>query len=237
MVALTTLNINLKNSNIMNYYKKFCANVFVAACNAKHEKGEIIILTTKYGQEHECEVHNFLGYQGTKEEPKFLYSITRVDGFNSQERAKNKADKLQGYAQNAHKRSSQAFKSSDVSESATGIPFGQPILIGHHSERKHRRTIEKANRAMDKSIEESQKADEYESRADYWSKKSKDINLSLPESLEYYKFKLDKAEKKHLFYKENPEKREHSFSLTYAKKEVNLNKKNLDIAVKLWGNS
>ncbi|HAO14890.1 MAG TPA: hypothetical protein DDE71_04930, partial [Tenacibaculum sp.] len=51
-------------------------------------------------------------------------------------------------------------KRSDLSESATGIPFGQPILVGHHSEKRHRRTIEKAHRAMDKCLEESKKAEE-----------------------------------------------------------------------------
>ena len=39
---------------------------------------------------------------------------------------------------------------------------------------------------------------------------------------------------KHEFYKQNPGKREHSFSLTYAKKAVNEAEKNLEIAKKLW---
>ena len=34
--------------------------------------------------------------------------------------------------------------------------------------------------------------------------------------------------------KENADKREHSFSLTYAKKAVNEAEKNLEIAKKLW---
>jgi hypothetical protein len=32
------------------------------------------------------------------------------------------------------------------------IPFGQPILVGHHSERGHRRTLERSARAMDRSV-------------------------------------------------------------------------------------
>ena len=35
--------------------------------------------------------------------------------------------------------------------------------------------------------------------------------------------------------KKNPEKRSHSYSLTYANKSVKETKKNLDLAVKLWG--
>ena len=215
----------------MNTYKKYCPNVFVANCDEQHQKDETIILTTKYGQEHECIVFNFLGKTN---EGKYLYSIIRADGFNAQERAQRKAEKLNGYASNAEKRSNEAYKKADMSESATGIPFGQPILVGHHSERRHRKTIERAWNAMDKSIEESKKAEEYQRRAEYWEAKAKDINLSMPESLEYYEHKLEQAKEKHQFYKDNPEAREHSFSLTYANKEVKETEKKLSIARKLW---
>jgi hypothetical protein len=45
----------------MNTYTKFCPNVFVAKCVEKHEKGDVIEMTTKYGQTHEVEVYNHLG--------------------------------------------------------------------------------------------------------------------------------------------------------------------------------
>ena len=32
----------------------------------KHEKGDTIIVKTKYVKENECIVHNFVGYTGTK---------------------------------------------------------------------------------------------------------------------------------------------------------------------------
>lgn len=215
----------------MNTYKKYCPNVFVANCDEQHQKDETIILTTKYGQEHECIVFNFLGKTN---EGKYLYSIIRADGFNAQERAKAKAEKLQRYAGNAEKRSNEYWKKSDTSEDATGIPFGQPILVGHHSEAGHRRIIEKAWKSMDKSIEEGRRAEQYESRAEYWQSRANTINLSMPESLEYFEFKLEEARKLHQFYKDNPEAREHSFSLTYAKKAVNESEKNLSLALKLW---
>lgn len=40
----------------MNTYLKYCPNVFVAKCEEQHEKGEEIILTTKYGKENICVV-------------------------------------------------------------------------------------------------------------------------------------------------------------------------------------
>lgn len=216
----------------MNTYKKYCPNVFVAQCEEQHEKGSEIVLTTKYGKEHECIAHNYLG---KTKDGLFLYSITRSDGFNAQERAKNKADRLNEYANSAEKRSDEAFKQSDLSEDATGIPFGQPILVGHHSERRHRKVIERAENAMRKSIAESEKAEEYRRRAEYWENKSSTINLSMPESLGYFEFKLEEAKRKHQYLKDNPDKRAHSMSLQYANKDVREVEKNLQLAVKLWG--
>ena len=42
---------------------------------------------------------------------------------------------------------------------------GQPILVGHHSEKRHRRLIEKANNDIKKSIELSDKSQYYEDKA------------------------------------------------------------------------
>lgn len=46
------------------------------------------------------------------------------------------------------------------------IPFGQPILVGHHSERGHRSAIAKIDTNMRKSIEHSDTADYYDNKAD-----------------------------------------------------------------------
>ena len=38
------------------------------------------------------------------------------------------------------------------------IPPGQPILVGHHSERGHRKLLERSDRKMEQSIAASEKA-------------------------------------------------------------------------------
>ena len=38
------------------------------------------------------------------------------------------------------------------------IPFGQPVLVGHHSEGRHRRSLERADQNMRKSFERSERA-------------------------------------------------------------------------------
>jgi hypothetical protein len=45
------------------------------------------------------------------------------------------------------------------------IPMGQPILVGHHSERRHRRDLAKSDRAMRKSIEADKRSKHLAARA------------------------------------------------------------------------
>ena len=113
--------------------------------------------------------------------------------------------------------------------------LAEPIKIGHHSEKKHRALIERNHKRMDKAVEFQKLSNEYERRAAYWGSKANTINLSMPECIEYYQFELEKAKAIHQDLKENPNKRSHSYSLTYARKELNEMEKNLKIANQLWG--
>ena len=48
---------------------------------------------------------------------------------------------------------------------AKAIPFGQPILVGHHSERADRRYRERISRGYEKSVELQKKAEHYADKA------------------------------------------------------------------------
>lgn len=214
----------------MNTYHKFYPNVFLAKCTESHEKGEVIPVKTKYGKENECIVFNFIGK--SQDGNFFYYSIIRADGFNAQEWAKRKAERLHTASENAEKKSDSYYQASN--KDSDFLSLGEPIKVGHHSERRHRRIIEQAQNNMSKSVEYSDKATEYESRVAYWKSKENTINLSMPESLEFYEFELEKAKAKHEGLKNGTIERGHSFSLTYAKKEVNEIEKKLTLAKKLW---
>lgn len=213
----------------MNTYSKFCPNVFIAKCDSQHEKGETILLTTKHGKEISCIVFNLI-YQ---KDGFFFYSIVREDGFNFQEWAKNRADRLKSFAENAERKSNQQYEASN--EGREFLSLGEPIKVGHHSEKRHRALIERNHNRMGKSIEFSKKADEYNSRAEYWENKAENINLSMPESVEYFENKLESARKLHQGLKDGSIERSHSFSLTYANKNVKELEKNLELAKRLWG--
>jgi len=71
---------------------------------------------------------------------------------NSYERKQaNRRDRLNAAADRAEGRSNEAYKRADMSVAATGIPFGQPILVGHHSEGRHRAAIKRASELRGKA--------------------------------------------------------------------------------------
>lgn len=212
----------------MNTYAKYCPNVFVAKCTEQHEKGSIIPVETKYGKENDSVVFNLVH----QKDGFFYYSIVRDDGFNVQEWAKKRADKLNNAAANAEKRSNQYYEASN--EGRDFLALGEPIKVGHHSEKRHRALIDRNWNRMGKSVEESKKAAEYESRAEYWEARTTVIDLSMPESIEYFEYKLEKAKKRHEGLKDGSIPREHSFSLTYANKEVKDLQDKVKTAIRLW---
>ena len=216
------------NTAVKNTYAKYCPNVWVAKCHEPHEKGEVIPVTTQYGKDNDSIVFNLVG----QKDGFYYYSIVRADGYNVQERAKAKAERYSNWAASAEKRSTQYYEASK--EGADFLALGEPIKVGHHSEKRHRALIDRNWQRMGKCVAESEKAEQHESKADYWERKAKDINLSMPESVEYYEYKVEAAREYHEGVKSGKYPRQHSFTLTYAKKALNEAESNLKTAKKLW---
>ena len=79
-------------------------------------------------------------------------------------RREDKADRLQTRALKAQERSDSAHqRAHDIGKD---IPFGQPILVGHHSERHARADVRRIDNAMRTSVEEGRKAESLQRRAD-----------------------------------------------------------------------
>ena len=209
----------------MNNFRKYYPNVWVAECDDKHEKREIIELETKYGKKVECEVYNFLGMLNDR----YLYSIVRLD----ESYADRKAEKYSNAAAKNQEKSEAKFKAAE--EGREFLVLGEPIKVGHHSEKGHRALLERNRNRTEQAFEFSDKAEEQKRKAEYWEKKAEEITLAMPESLDHFRQKLTEAEAYHKLLKDNPDKRWHSYSLTYAKKDVNELKKKVQIAEELWG--
>lgn len=212
----------------MNTYYKICPNVFLAKCDAKHEKGEVINVTTKYGKENESIVFNLM----FERDGFYYYSIVRADGFNAQEWAKQRAERRRAWAESAERKSKEYFDKSNKDRDF--LSLAEPIKVGHHSEKRHRKAIEDAWNNTGKAVAFSDKATEHESKAEYWDKRANTINLSMPESVDFYEHKLEVAKEYHEGVKSGKYPREHAYTLTYAKKAVNEAQKNFDLAKKLW---
>ena len=88
--------------------------------------------------------------------------------------------------------------SSAAGERATGllsaIPPGQPILIGHHSEKRHRSHLRRADSAMGKCVSESKKADHYRRKADA-AENNRAISSDDPEAVTLLRSKLADLER------------------------------------------
>lgn len=121
----------------MNTYSKFCPNVFLAKCTERYAKGDIINVETKYGKENESEVFNLI----YEKDGFYFYSIIRADGFNAKERAKAKAERYQNWANAAENKSNQYYEASQ--EGRDFLSLGEPIKVGHHSEKRHRALIDR----------------------------------------------------------------------------------------------
>ena len=140
----------------VNTYAKYCPNVWVAKCPEQHAKGEIIPVTTQYGKVNESIVFNLV----SQRDGFYYYSIVRADGYNVQERAKAKAERYQQWAASAEKKSDQYYQASH--EGKDFLALGEPIKVGHHSEKRHRALIERNWNRMGKSVEFSEKAEKHD---------------------------------------------------------------------------
>jgi len=80
------------------------------------------------------------------------------------ERLERKIELRRDWAEKAEARSNAAYHQSQ--SLVSGIPLGQPILVGHHSEKRHRRTLERSDNAMRRSCEAADLAKHHNSRAD-----------------------------------------------------------------------
>lgn len=80
------------------------------------------------------------------------------------ERREARAERLRGWAAKREVKAEAGFERS--SQMADAIPFGQPILLGHHSQGRDTRYRERIIATGQRALEDSRKAESMSSRAD-----------------------------------------------------------------------
>jgi hypothetical protein len=79
-----------------------------------------------------------------------------------EERAEQRAERFAGYQENRAKDSAQAYEESQ--SLAAMVPMGQPILIGHHSQRKAEKNAERIESTMKRAVKMWDCSEYWESR-------------------------------------------------------------------------
>lgn len=115
-----------------------------------------------------------------------------------EERKQARIDRYREKAEKARQQSSQL--SHESVSMLEHIPPGQPILVGHHSERGHRKLLERSDRKMEQSIAASEKADYYEHKARA-AESNTAISSDDPAALEKLQAKLSRLQEKQAFMK------------------------------------
>jgi hypothetical protein len=118
-----------------------------------------------------------------------------------QDYEERKERKIDAYKTRALKSSGIASQeSSKARNMGSVIPFGQPILTGHHSEGRHRALLKKIDNAQRKASEAYNKAEYYEGKAAA-AETNHSISGDDPEAAERYQEKLAKLEKSQEYMK------------------------------------
>ena len=111
---------------------------------------------------------------------------------NYDEKKQRRIDRYKKLADKNRKKSDQAYEESK--DMIKHIPLGQPILVGHHSEKGHRNLLKRSRGKMDKFVEFKQKAKYYDEKAASAAANT-DISSDDPEALQKLKKKLIALEK------------------------------------------
>ena len=108
-----------------------------------------------------------------------------------EERRKQRIERYKELSMKAQDRSSR-YSNSNANRILQIAP-GQPILVGHHSEKRHRKLIKRAQDDIRKSIEEDNKSEFYKERA-IIAENSKVIYSDDPQAINKLKEKLERLE-------------------------------------------
>lgn len=123
-------------------------------------------------------------------------AVGRKDYFERKElrveRLRQKADKMKA-------ESVDAFR--DARKIQDSIPLGQPILIGHHSEKRSRQDRDKIDANIKKSVEKQEQAEYYDEKIKAAEKNTK-ISSDNPQAIELLEDKISKLKARQQRYKD-----------------------------------
>lgn len=100
-----------------------------------------------------------------------------------------KAERFNTFSIHAKESAENHMNKSD--QAVSGIPMGQPILIGHHSQRRHEKALERSHAHAFKALDEDKRAEKWKNR----SENAKNLLDKMESSKPYMLHKINDAEK------------------------------------------
>lgn len=101
------------------------------------------------------------GFEDRGEDGEKLSYAEQVEA--KQQKAEDRADRMENRAEKAETLGNRLHETAH--QMASAIPFGQPILVGHHSEHRDRNYRDRIHNTFGKAFNELDKAKHYEGRA------------------------------------------------------------------------
>lgn len=108
-----------------------------------------------------------------------------------EERLERRRERLEARAEKARNEGESRVRASNAA--VAGIPLGQPILVGHHSEGRHRAALKRSRNHMDKGCEAFAKAKALDARAAAVGRGG--VSSLDPDASDKLRAKLEKAER------------------------------------------
>lgn len=144
---------------------------------------------------------------------------------NYHEKRKRKLEAYKKLSEKAEERSNAAYEGAK--QIMHYIPFGQPILVGHSSEARHRRDLNRIDSLMNKSIQEDEKVKYYRNKINN-IETGKAISSDDPYALEKLKEKLkERIEVQEYMKEENKKARNEGKERKYAAYQLQNNNQNI----------
>lgn len=211
----------------MAMFKKYCAGVYVMKSAEVFNHGDETVVDTKWGGHAVVQVWKKLG---TYPDGEFAYSVTRDDGKCAKERLLAKAAKREEWAASAERKSDAYYEKSN--EHRDFLSLAEPIKVGHHSEKRHRKIIDQSWNNMGKSVAMHDKAQDHASKAEgLKAVAEKNIFIDTPDCLPQLAAQIATVEEYIAAAKAAKAER---FTITNAQANLRRYKKRLETAKKLW---
>ncbi|WP_413711773.1 DUF3560 domain-containing protein [Rhizobium sp. Rhizsp82] len=209
-------------------FKKYTTGVYCLETETDDlTHGSVVEVTTRHGKNVAVMIWKKLLTKAGKT----YYSYVREDGMDRKAWQARKVEKLQNAAARQNELSDSHYAKSN--QHRDFLSLGEPIKVGHHSERRHRKLFEDANRHMAKCVEASRKADGQLERAEtIESRLAYEINLDTPDSLELLTQRVQDLEHKRDALKASGNYE--SFQLSNLGANIRRYKERLATAQKLW---